>query len=76
MKKLLCVLCALCLIMCTLPVMAVAEGNEDLYLTFNSTDWSGNTELINEEGKFYAHTGVGANKKWSLTYNTPLELGD
>ncbi len=72
MKKLFCILCVLCLIICTVPVMAFAADDGDLFLIFNSTDWSGNTEQIKESGRFY--TFGNSSKKYSITYNTPLTL--
>ncbi len=76
MKKLLSILCVLCLVFCALPVMAVATENEDLYLEFNSTDWSGNTEQIDENGKFYTVGNASSKNKWTITYNTSLDLGE
>jgi len=72
MKRFLSIVCVLCLIMCMVPVMAVAADSEDLYLTFNSTDWSGNTERIQENGRFY--TVGSSQKQYSITYKTPLTL--
>ena len=72
MKRLLSILCVLCLVMCMVPVMAIAADSDDLHLKFNSTDWSGNTEQINEVGRFYT---VGESKaKFEITYKTPLDL--
>ena len=76
MKKVLCLICALCLIMCTMPIMAIADSSEDLYLTFNANDWSGNTEQINADGKFYTVGNASSKNKWTITYNTALNLGE
>ncbi|MBQ2704223.1 MAG: hypothetical protein IJF58_01590, partial [Clostridia bacterium] len=76
MKRFLSVLCILCLVACAFPVMAIAAEREDFYLKFNSTDWSGNTEQINEEGRFYSVGNASSKNKWAITYNTPIDLGE
>ena len=76
MKKILSILCALCLIFGMVPVMAVAAADDgDLHLNFNSTDWSGNTEQITEAGRFYSIGNKGSTTKVTLTYKTPLSFG-
>ncbi len=70
MKRILSIMCVLCLIVCMVPVMALAADSDDQYLTFNGTEWSGNTEQIQENGRFY--TVDNSNKQYSITYKTPL----
>lgn len=76
MKRVFAIVCALCLMVCAFPVMTLADSGEDLLLTFNSTDWTGNTEQINDAGRFYAAPGVSSKNKWAINYAYPLDLGD
>ncbi len=72
MKKLFCILCVLCLVICMIPVMAFAANDGDLYLNFNSSEWTGNTEQIQANGRFYSV--ANSRKQYKITYNTPLTL--
>jgi len=72
MKRLLSILCVLCLVMCMVPVMAIAADDGDLNLNFNSTDWSGNTEQLDDAGRLYIYGSPSI--KHTLTYKTPLDL--
>lgn len=77
MKKTISVLCTVCIILCMLPIIAAsASGNKlnhAVNLFFNDTDWTGNTQYINELNRFHVPYGGGP---YSLKTANAYDLGD
>ncbi len=73
MKKVLCLICSVCLMLCMLPVFSASAAtvtpNGAVNIEFNATDWTGDTAQITN-GNFYAKFDAGTDSITSVnTYN-------